>query len=52
MHEINMKGYKYQFSSRILNAVRQKPSATIPSFLTDGYLPPLLSVLKPVSLLH
>lgn len=52
MHEITMKGYKYQFSFRILNIVSQKPSATILLSLTDGYLPLLLSVLKPVSLLH
>lgn len=32
MHEMNMKGYKYQFSSRILNILGQKPSATITLF--------------------
>jgi len=49
MYEINMQDYKFQFCFSILSTVGQKYSSTILVVLIDRYLPPILSVLKPMS---
>lgn len=38
MHEIHMKGYKFQFCFRILSTVGQKYFSTILALFIDGYL--------------